>query len=91
MLGGKNIAPDVLAYLSKLIGERVTIVFDGYRIGDREGRRYGYVSLAKKMINTEMIQLGFGYAAREGSHPRRDEFIALEALARRAKVGVWSN
>jgi hypothetical protein len=92
LVGGKNIAPDAMAYLSKLVGQRITIVFDGYRIGDREGRRYGYVSLAdKKMLNIEMIQLGYAYAAREGSHPRRDEFIALENMARRAKVGVWGS
>jgi endonuclease YncB( thermonuclease family) len=90
LLGGRNVAPEAMAYLSKLVGQRITIVFDGYRISDKEGRRYGYVSLDKTLINAQMIQLGYGYAAREGSHPRRDEFIALEGVARREKVGVWS-
>ena len=32
-----------------------------------------------------------GYADRQGSHPRRDEFIAIEMMAQRAKVGLWAN
>ena len=91
LLGGKNIAPDALAYLSSLVGQRVTLVYDGYRIGDLEGRRYAYVFLPDKtFVNAQMIQRGLGYADRQGSHPRRDEFIALEASARRAKVGLWA-
>ena len=90
LLGGKNIAPNAMAYLSSLVGQRVTLVYDGYRIGDLEGRRYAYVFLADKtLVNAQMIQRGLGYADRQGSHPRRDEFIALEASARRAKVGLW--
>jgi hypothetical protein len=90
VLGGKNIAPDAIAFLSKLVGQRVTLVNDGWRIGDREGRRYAYVFLAdKSMLNIQMIQRGYGYADRQGSHPRRDEFIALENAARRNKLGVW--
>jgi hypothetical protein len=91
VLGGKNISPEAVAYLSKVVGQRVTLVNDGYRIGDLGGRQYAYVYLPDKtLLNTEMIRLGYGYADRQGSHPRRDEFIALEALARRAKAGVWS-
>jgi hypothetical protein len=91
VLGGKDVGPDALAYLSKFVGQRVTLVNDGYRIGDLVGRQYAYVYLpGKTFLNTEMIRLGFGYADRQGSHPRRDEFSALEAMARRAKVGVWS-
>jgi endonuclease YncB( thermonuclease family) len=92
LLGGKNIGPDALAYLSTVVGQRMTLVYDGWRIGDLEGRRYAYVYLPDKtFLNAQMIQRGFGYADRQGSHPRRDEFIALEAAARRSKVGVWSS
>jgi hypothetical protein len=91
VLGGKNISPEALAYLSTFVGQRVMLVNDGYRIGDLVGRQYAYVYLPNKtLLNTEMIRLGYGYADRQGSHPRRDEFIALEALARRAKAGVWA-
>lgn len=92
LLGGRNIGPDAVAYLSRVVGVRVTLVYDGYRIGDLEGRRYAYVFLPDKtFLNAEMIQRGYGYADRQGSHPRRDEFIALEATARRLKVGVWQS
>lgn len=91
LLGGRNIGPEAVAFLSKLVGQRVTIVSDGYRIGDMGGRQYAYVYLADKtLLNAEMIRLGYGYADRQGSHPRRDEFIALEETARRSKVGLWN-
>jgi endonuclease YncB( thermonuclease family) len=92
LLGGKNVAPEAVAFLSTVGGQRVTLVYDGWRIGDLEGRRYAYVFLADKThVNAQMIQRGYGYADRQGSHPRRDEFIALEATARRLKVGVWAS
>ena len=91
LVGGINIGPEAVAYLSKFVGQRVTMVYDGYRMGDDGGRRYAYVFLRDKtFVNTEMIRLGLGYADRQGTHPRRDEFLALEASARRSKVGVWS-
>lgn len=90
LLGGKNISRDAISYLSTVVGQRVTLVHDGYRIGDLQGRRYAYVFLRDKtFLNAQMIQRGLGYADRHGSHPRRDEFLALEAAARRSKVGVW--
>ena len=92
LLGGRNIGPEAVAFLSKFVAQRVTIVSDGYRIGDLGGRRYAYVYVADKtLLNAEMIRLGYGYADRQGSHPRRDEFIALEATARRSKIGVWGS
>ena len=90
ILGDRNIGPQAVEFLSKLIGQTVRLVNDGYRIGDASGRRYAYVYLSgKTLLNAQMIQLGYGYADRQGSHPRRDEFIAIEAVARRAKAGVW--
>lgn len=92
LLGDRDVGPDALAFLSTVVGQRVTLVYDGWRIGDLEGRRYAYVFLSDKtFLNAQMIQRGLGYADRRGSHPRRDEFIALEATARRAKVGVWAS
>ena len=52
---------------------------------------YAYVFLPDKtVVNAELIRRGFAYADRQGSHPRRDEFVALEESARRQKVGVWN-
>ena len=92
LLGGKNVAPEAVAFLSKFVRQRVTLVYDGYRIGDLEGRRYAYVYLPDKtFLNAQMIRQGYGYADRQGAHPRRDEFLAIEASARRLKVGVWGS
>ena len=69
----------------------VTIVEDGWRMGDPPGRRYVYAFLPDKtLINAELIKRGFGYADRQGSHPRRDEFLALESAARRQRLGVFA-
>ena len=91
VLGDKDIGPQGIEFLRGLFaGTRVTLIEDGWRIGDPPGRRYAYVFLPDKtMVNAELIKRGFGYADRQGSHPRRDEFLALESAARRAKLGVW--
>lgn len=93
VLGNPDIGPQALQFLRELfVGKRVTISEDGWRIGDPGGRRYVYVFLADKtLVNAELIRLGYGYADRQGSHPRRDQFIALEESARRQKVGVWKD
>jgi endonuclease YncB( thermonuclease family) len=92
ILGEKDIGPEAIAFLTRLVaGRRVTIVYDGFRMGDPGGRRYAYVFLPDKtLLNAELISRGYGYADPLGTHPRLDEFRALEAGARRAKVGLWA-
>lgn len=92
VLGDKDIGPETLQFLRELfVGKRLTIAEDGWRIGDPGGRRYVYAFLPDKtVVNAELIRRGYAYADRQGSHPRRDEYIALEESARRQKVGVWA-
>lgn len=92
VLGGPDIGPQAMQFLRELVAEkRVTIAEDGFRIGDPGGRRYVYAFLPDRtVVNAELIRRGYGYADRQGSHPRRDQFIALEESARRQKVGVWA-
>jgi endonuclease YncB( thermonuclease family) len=92
LLGAKDITPEALRFLTeRLVGKKVTLVYDGYRIGDRVGRQYAYVYLPdKSLVNAEMIRRGYGYAERQGAHPMRAQFFALEEVAHRAKVGVWN-
>ncbi len=92
LLGDKDLGPQALQFLRELfIGKRVTIIEDGFRIGDPGGRTYVYAFLPDKtVVNAELIRRGYGYADRQGSHPRRDQFIALEESARRLKLGVWA-
>ena len=96
ILGSKDISQDALSFLSGLlVGKRPSLVYDGYRIGDYSGyggRPYAYVYLTDKtFVNAELIRRGYGYADRRGSHPKLDEFLALEATARREKRGVWAS
>jgi endonuclease YncB( thermonuclease family) len=93
LLGVKDISPEAIVFLTQLVAnKRVTVVEDGFRMGDPGGRRYAYVFLPDKtLLNAELIRRGYGYADVMGSHPRRDEFRALEAGARRARVGLWAN
>jgi hypothetical protein len=92
ILGGRDIGPQAVQFLLDLFaGKRITIAEDGWRIGDLGGHRYVYAFLPDKtLVNAALIRRGFGYADRQGSHPRRDEFFALEESARRQKVGVWA-
>ena len=92
ILGQTDLGPNGIKLLQQLVsGRRVTFVEDGWRDGDPPGRRYAYVFLPdKRLVNLELIKRGFAYADRLGSHPRRDEFIAVEAGARRQKLGVWA-
>jgi len=92
VLGDTDTGPQALKFLRELFaGKRVTIAEDGWRMGDPGGRTYVYVFLPDKtVVNAELIRRGYAYADRQGSHPRRDEFVALEERARRQKVGVWA-
>jgi len=92
VLGSKDVGPQGVAYLRELlVGKRITVVDDGWRIGDPPGRRYAYAFQPDKtLVNAELIKRGYGYADRQGSHPKRDQFIAVEESARRQRVGVWA-
>ena len=92
VLGDKDLGPQAVEFLRALFaGKRVTIVEDGWRVGDPPGRRYVYAFLPDKtLINAELIKRGFGYADHQGSDPRRDEFLALESAARRQRLGVFA-
>jgi Staphylococcal nuclease homologue len=93
LLGDRDVGPEALTYLTGLlVGKRVTLVQDGWRVGDDSGRQYAYVYAPDKtLVNAELIRRGLGYADRRGFHPKRDEFLALEETARRAKAGVWAS
>jgi endonuclease YncB( thermonuclease family) len=92
VLGIKDFGPDAINFMSELlVGKPVTLVADGWRIGDSEAHKFAYVFLSDKtLLNAELIRRGYGYASSQGSHPRRDEFRALEHAARQKRLGVWS-
>src|SRR5262245_4924013 len=83
VLGDRDVGREALAYLSGLlVGKRVTLIQDGWRVGDYSGRQYVYMYAPDKtLVNAELIRRGLGYAERRGFHPKRDEFLALEEAA----------
>ena len=58
---------------------------------DADGRILRYVMLASgENFNATLVREGYGTAIRAFPYSRQREFIALEAQARRARRGLWS-
>ena len=58
---------------------------------DADGRILRYVVLATgENVNATLVREGYGTAIRAFPYSRQREFIALEAQARRARRGLWS-
>jgi micrococcal nuclease len=59
--------------------------------GDRYGRTLAYVYLSDgSLLNQEIIRHGLGRVYLGSAFERRQQFLSLEAEARRAKRGIWS-
>jgi endonuclease YncB( thermonuclease family) len=59
---------------------------------DKYERLLAYVFLPDgKMINRELVRGGYAYADPRFEHPRKDEFISLQAVARQARLGLWKD
>ncbi|MGB2819913.1 MAG: thermonuclease family protein, partial [Phycisphaerae bacterium] len=56
------------------------------------GRLLAYVALPDgRMLNRELIRLGFGYADPRYDHPHKEEFLQLQAEAKEARRGLWKD
>jgi len=56
------------------------------------GRLLAYVILADgRMLNRELIRLGYGYADPRYDHPHKAEFARLQAEAKAARRGLWKD
>ena len=85
--------PDAAAYTTaRLTG--ATVRLDRDPAGDDQdayGRILRYVVLASgENFNATLVREGYGTAIRAFPYSRQREFIALEAQARRARRGLWS-
>lgn len=74
----------------RLSGQWVTLEFDENKI-DKYGRVLAYVYLGDEMINESILSEGYGFAYTRFSFKYFDEFVALEALAREAGLGLWQD
>jgi endonuclease YncB( thermonuclease family) len=71
-------------------GKSVRIELLPGKTRDRYDRLLAYVWLPDgTMLNRELVRQGFGYADPRFDHPYKSEFAALQAEARRARLGLW--
>lgn len=74
------------------LGQKVTVLLD--TVGDQRdkyGRLLAYVVLPDgRVLNEEIIRLGFGYAHLGFSHSKYAEYEALMEQAIQSKTGLWA-
>lgn len=56
---------------------------------DKYGRKLSYVYLGKKLINLELVRLGYGVAYTRFPFSKKKEFVAAQEEAKKNKVGLW--
>jgi micrococcal nuclease len=89
-LAPQPFGPEAAAFARRLAeGRRIRLEFDLER-RDKYGRTLAYVFVGDLDLNAEMIREGYAVAYRQFPHRRYDEFLALEAEARRARRGLWA-
>ena len=85
--------PEAAAYTTaRLTGATVRLDLDPAGDDqDADGRILRYVVLATgENVNATLVREGYGTAIRAFPYSRQRDFIALEAQARRARRGLWS-
>ena len=77
--------------LRHVAGQTVTLVTDD-PLRDRHGRLLAYVYLADgRLLNSMLLDQGLAAVYRKFTFRLKEEFLAVEAHARQAKVGLWAN
>src|SRR3989339_1204503 len=57
---------------------------------DKYGRLLAYIRINGRLLNSELIRLGYGYAYRRFAFEKSEEFARLEAAARKSGYGLWN-
>jgi endonuclease YncB( thermonuclease family) len=86
--------PEAADYTTQLIGSsQVRLQADPKDTNrDRYGRLLRYVYLPDgRMVETELIKNGYGFAYTEFPFTKKEEFKAVEQQAKDAKTGLWTN
>lgn len=82
------------AFLRRLALHRdVRVELLDRRTRDRFGRLLAYLYLpgSDEPINATLVRTGHAYADTRFDHPRKQQFIALERLAREQRLGLWAH
>ncbi len=86
--------PEAAAYTKQLIGDsKVRLQADPDNTNrDRYGRLLRYVYLPDgRLVETELITKGYGFAYTLFPFQKKDEFKADEQQAKTASLGLWAN
>jgi micrococcal nuclease len=79
-------------YVQEQIDGRVVKLQYGPDSTDRYGRTLAYVHLPDGTdLGLRLIERGYATAYRKYSHPRKEHYLAAEALARLANNGLWED
>ncbi len=71
-------------------GREVTLQLEEHSVRDRYGRLLAYIILPDgRVLNEIMIEQGLARADPRHPHGKFDHYAALQAVARRKKVGMW--
>lgn len=86
---GEFFGEQAKSYLKQLIEGKEVRLVDGPEPFDKYGRRLAYIYLDDLLVNRELVRLGYAEAIRRFPYDKKDEFLALEAIARHEKLGMW--
>jgi len=83
--------PEASAYLKeRLNGQNIRLTFDEEK-SDKYSRLLAYVYLGEDFINAELISKGYARAYTRFPFKHLESFVALQAAAKAARVGLWQN
>ncbi|EOT43512.1 MULTISPECIES: thermonuclease family protein [Enterococcus] len=92
---GMNVQPfgkEASAFTKKMLKkEAISIVFDKGAVRDNYGRYLAYVYVGDEMLQTALLKEGLGIVryVNTGGDSYIDELITAQAVAQKAKRGVW--
>jgi endonuclease YncB( thermonuclease family) len=88
----EHYGPEASAFTKKAaLKKQVRLELLPHRTRDKYHRLLAYVFLPNgTLLNRELITTGHGYADSRFDHPKKREFLQLQAAARRDKQGLWT-
>jgi len=87
----QHFGPEATAFTRQACaGREVTLGLVHGTTRGRHGRLLAYVTVAGgRMLNRQLVRLGYAYADPRYEHPRKGEFERLQAEAMAARRGLW--
>lgn len=75
----------------KIEFKKIKVEYNVEKKYDVYNRLLAYIYLNGKLINAEMIKLGYAYVYTNNECLKKKEFLILESVARKFKRGVWKD